>query len=941
MYKMMSTASLLLCLLVIVLASCSAEQGDHRDKYGNSISPPSILSFRGYSFAPSEAHPHAGVQTADGGFLVVGDGVNYANQTFVQRRIMVLKVNAEGEMEWSATHGYLGRNYGKFGMEMHDGTFLVAGAVTGTAKRLHRALLHYSKKGELLKEVLLPNDSADFKRDGFMCVAAGENENTIIASGWKGGENSTDGYPTEPMFLIGGGVSQVTKFTYDKGAFSIVFDVSIDAESAFQTRQGMRLFYDPAAHAYAVSHTTTTAGDLEFQFGMSLLAADDGRILWSRSYPATPPGAPNDTGHASHPYALTLARDGKSYAIGGLAVINDAQGIEQCQGRIAIIAPATGNLTYDRRFTSSEKDTNIECYGVSPTPDRGFILTCGTGVEPELHPKDSQRSKTWRVLVHRTDSTGSPLWEHVYTSNAQLQNNAGEFILTAKNGSYVVYVDAQSVGNPGTGGNFGIMMLGDDSAHVEEIKPSVSYVENTRNGFIRTPTPFEAWPPPPRYNATVKTIGTFTTAQECADACMEYNNTHVSPVSGWTRAMSFTFFANVTGINCFANVDEDEWNEEECKECTSGRISWPPSRCNSHADCSWNGKCSDARLCECSPAWTGDRCQKLALKAVVRGSGLNITDQNGQATSTWGGAVQFSDGKYHMWASEMLGYCGINSWTTNSHIIHAESASLDSPFVKTGEVWPAFAHEPNVVRAPTGEYVAYFTSSSPGAPTPKPCTTCKDGKTPVTCPGGAAGNGPTYMSVSFKGPAGPWSSPSILFSAQANFTNMDTNLAVTINDDGSVIGIGRTGGSPTGIIAHLVTASNWRDPASYKMHEEMLFENTTLVDASGVEDPFVYVDKSGIFHAIFHSQIESDDERLCGGHAYSADGNSWHFTGTSWSNRVTFEDGSTYAFSRRERPHFVFRDNTIVALTTSVQTPGPVSLDGQDASYTLLQKVRT
>jgi hypothetical protein len=75
-----------------------------------------------------------------------------------------------------------------------------------------------------------------------------------------------------------------------------------------------------------------------------------------------------------------------------------------------------------------------------------------------------------------------------------------------------------------------------------------------------------------------------------------------------------------------------------------------------------------------------------------------------------------------MWASEMKEHCGIDSWTTNSHVIHATStdgAHFQRSFngtttpkstgtAGTDEVWPAFSHEPNVVRAPTGEWVMYF-----------------------------------------------------------------------------------------------------------------------------------------------------------------------------------------------------------------------------------------
>ena len=47
--------------------------------------------------------------------------------------------------------------------------------------------------------------------------------------------------------------------------------------------------------------------------------------------------------------------------------------------------------------------------------------------------------------------------------------------------------------------------------------------------------------------------------------------------------------------------------------------------------------------------------------------------------------------------------------------------------------------------------------------------------------------------------------------------------------------------------------------------------------------------RNGVYHAVFHNQIEADDQRLCGGHAYSVDGVDWTFTGTSWGNTVEFE----------------------------------------------------
>jgi len=309
-------------------------------------------------------------------------------------------------------------------------------------------------------------------------------------------------------------------------------------------------------------------------------------------------------------------------------------------------------------------------------------------------------------------------------------------------------------------------------------------------------------------------------------------------------------------------------------------------------------------------------------------------------------------GLFPMWASEMGLHCGIDAWRSNSAVVHAHS-QVGVRFERTGVVVPAFAHEPTVVRAPTGEWVMYYTGDPEGA-TPQPlCKQCVDGNTPAntTCGTGAAGIGPTFM-IWAKSPLGPWSKPEVLFAAQANETNADTNLAVVILANGSAVGIARTWGPPTGVIAHLVLATHWRDASSYVgRFSTLLFPNTTIVPDSGLEDPFVYLDRRGVFHAVFHSQIEGDDERLCGGHAFSEDGITWTFGGTAWSNEVEFvaAEGSAaykYSFSRRERPHLVFGDAAdpyrITALTTGVQfgSKAPLSVNGEDACYTLLQRVK-
>lgn len=66
------------------------------------------------------------------------------------------------------------------------------------------------------------------------------------------------------------------------------------------------------------------------------------------------------------------------------------------------------------------------------------------------------------MLVHRTDGQGEPLWQANFTDNTQLQQNAGEYIVSTRDGGFAVYVDSQTWGSPDTGGNFAIMKLAED-----------------------------------------------------------------------------------------------------------------------------------------------------------------------------------------------------------------------------------------------------------------------------------------------------------------------------------------------------------------------------------------------------------------------------------------------------------------------------------------------
>ena len=479
----------------------------------------------------------------------------------------------------------------------------------------------------------------------------------------------------------------------------------------------------------------------------------------------------------------------------------------------------------------------------------------------------------------------------------------------------------------------------------------------------------------------VKLLGHPGSASECELLCITYNNTlpgaaswddgwqgrhhpaHIpSILSGWARCNAYTWFAE--GRRCVGRMD-DLWAPKSNTSAFSGRVNWPPRNCHDNADCSYNGHCAADHLCRCSTAWRGDSCQLLNLQPAMRRSGVQW-HHDGKNISTWGGSVVQVNGTFHMWLSEMVNHCGIDSCTRNSRIVHAISRTGgDGPYEKQEVVVGVSSHEPTVVTAPGGQLVMYFLAFHWDEPATLACT-CVNGSTlPDSCPPYDPDDevtprrkgGGTWM-IWADGPEGPWSEPVLIFQpGQWGEPHPDgTNLAVTILANRSLVGLIKSIGSPQMSAIRLVTASDWQEPKTYRaqfdganLTADLVFplSATRNVTEFGLEDPFLWRGEDGIFHALFHQQIEYDDERICGGHAWSTDGITWTYGGTAYSNRVHFQDGSSETYRRRERPHLIFGDSAQPFLPTHLVNgvqyqpgwfDGPMKWLG-DGTFTLVQPI--
>ena len=277
----------------------------------------------------------------------------------------------------------------------------------------------------------------------------------------------------------------------------------------------------------------------------------------------------------------------------------------------------------------------------------------------------------------------------------------------------------------------------------------------------------------------------------------------------------------------------------------------------------------------------------------------------------------------------------LDSWADNSQVVYAVSDTPSGAYTRMGVAIENESHEPNVVRDPTtGEYVMFMCAETGGGG--DNCNATRSAQLDGQL-GGA--NFATFMTTASK-PEGPWAKHHQLVIGLEDWHTRDANLAAVILENGSLVGLFRA--SPPGSGGsriHLATAVKYSDPSTWTLHEADLFAPLASGEPFTAEDPFVYRDAKGRFHAIFHQFAGCVDAGAtipaCGSHAYSADGKAWTYGGVAFNRTVQFTDGSSFDFNRRERPHLVFAKDG----TTPLALSSGVTYDGVGHAYTLVQPI--
>ncbi|KAF2853906.1 hypothetical protein T440DRAFT_293199 [Plenodomus tracheiphilus IPT5] len=353
--------------------------------------------------------------------------------------------------------------------------------------------------------------------------------------------------------------------------------------------------------------------------------------------------------------------------------------------------------------------------------------------------------------------------------------------------------------------------------------------------------------------------------------------------------------------------------------------------CSADDDCSLNGLCT-SHHCICDPGWTGPDCGRLDLSPATRGTGYNHTTYTSpthykpNGNSSWGGQIiqdRTNPTLFHLLVDQFAHGCGLSAWRPTSFVARAESHSgPQGPYHWAQNITSSFRHN---------TYVHWNPSSS----TYLLWTIGVDIPTPQTCKSIPKSSWPNNISVSSAPDIrGPWTP----FHLTINGTNPAPLPLWTPQNRTSAIALAAED-------LNIYTATRWDDDgARYTLTHDTFEWNTSDYSTTWTEDPFLWRDKRGHYHALAHWMIDIVEKNgtkfpRVGAHLFSRSLHGpWTFKlQEAFSSVVRFTDGSTEAFKRRERPKLWFSGDeevTPLYLVTGVQGMGDSA-----RSWTLVQPV--
>lgn len=374
-----------------------------------------------------EEHVHEGLQTADGGYVAIGHTEDSSGSRTTD--MLVVKVDADGDLEWSKRLGTSGKmDVGIAILELEDG-YLAAGGLWADGSQ-QSALVRLDADGDTVW-------TRRYHDGGSSAIRGLEHmsDGNIAVTGY------TDGLEDGFVFI-----------SEESTGFLMVVDESGAASMSVElpVPQGTKV-RQTADGGFAVLSTAWTFVDGADVQNASLVKLDAaGSLEWQQTY--------GDSAF-NQAFDFDMATDG-SFVIAGHTTGFGATNWD-C---LMLKVDANGTLEWAQRFGQPRgydaEYIHDECYGVRVDVDGNYVMAGGTGDEYEYSASGHATgpSDEWKGLLIKVSSDGEPMWMEVYGDGPDEGNNATEFLSLTRDGGYLLFNDTDSAG-PAEPNNFGFMKL--------------------------------------------------------------------------------------------------------------------------------------------------------------------------------------------------------------------------------------------------------------------------------------------------------------------------------------------------------------------------------------------------------------------------------------------------------------------------------------------------
>ena len=392
-------------------------------------SAPSIDWFTSYRGERSskEAHGHFILACSDGGFLQIGESGSPVDSG----RILIIKVNAEGELLWKQENDLFIRgsfNIGNSAIETEDGYVVVGGQQSGNNSSSQNSLI--TKLDKTTGDVIFKTTTNNGGTDAFEHVAT--NLNGFIAVGYRDAEDPEN-----------------TFFTEGKGHLTF-----LDQNGVKLTDIDLNDYLSQAYRIYPTHGGYIIAGQAEENQQFGLLKIDNtGLIIWYNTYGFE---SANGSADDDHCFALDVALDGSIF-LGGhtrFGYRNNGSSKTNNWDTLTYKIDPSGNILWNRRngnprgFDASY--IHDETWGIKATPDGGCVVVAGSGDEYGNYSASNQNglSDKWVVYLIKYAADGVKEWQTTFGDPGESLgwDWAGEDVTLTSDGCALIAVDNASFG---------------------------------------------------------------------------------------------------------------------------------------------------------------------------------------------------------------------------------------------------------------------------------------------------------------------------------------------------------------------------------------------------------------------------------------------------------------------------------------------------------------